>query len=189
VALFFSSFGGFLALTVWLPSYWTAVHGKGIQTAGALTAVAFTLPAAVIRIPGGYLSDRVGGEVTAVASFLAIGLATGALVVTRGYRAALAATVLMAAGVGVANAAVFGLVPAYVPEAVGGASGLVGGLGAFGGFVVPPVLGVFVELQGETGYATEFVVFLALALVSVALAVGLYRERPATASSATPVDA
>ncbi|MFC7139745.1 nitrate/nitrite transporter [Halosimplex aquaticum] len=186
VALFFTSFGGFLALTVWLPSYWTAVHGVGVQSAGALTAVAFTLPAALIRLPGGYLSDRVGGEITAVASFVAVGAAAVALVGTRGYTVALASTLLLAAGVGVANAAVFQLVPAYVPEAVGGASGLVGGLGAFGGFVIPPALGVFVDLHGPSGYATGFVVFVALALGSVALAERLYRVRPTVAPDTAP---
>jgi nitrate/nitrite transporter NarK len=64
------------------------------------------------------------------------------------------ASILLGVGIGVANAAVFGLVPTYVPEAVGGASGLVGGLGAFGGFAIPPILGLFVDLQGPAGYAT-----------------------------------
>ena len=164
VALFFTSFGGFLALTVWLPSYWTAVHDVGVQSAGALTAVAFTLLAALIRVPGGYLSDHIGGELTAVGSFVVVGLAALALVVTREYATAVGATVLLAVGIGVANAAVFQLVPAYVPEAVGGASGLVGGLGAFGGFVLPPVIGAFVDLHGDAGYATGFVVFALLAL-------------------------
>jgi len=184
VALFFTSFGGFLALTVWFPSYWTAVHGMGVQSSGALTALAFTLPAALVRVPGGYLSDRIGGEVTAVVSFVAVAAAAVALVGTRGYVVAVAATLLLATGVGVANAAVFQLVPAYVPEAVGGASGLVGGLGAFGGFVVPPVLGLFVDVYGDAGYATGFVVFVALALGSVALAERLYRIRPTVAADA-----
>ncbi|TYL39533.1 MFS transporter [Natronococcus pandeyae] len=179
VALFFTSFGGFLALTVWLPSYWTAVHGVGIQRAGVLTALAFTLLAAAIRIPGGIASDRIGGERTAIASFVAVAVAASVLVLTREFVPALAATVLLGAGMGVANAAVFQLVPTYVPEAVGGASGLVGGLGAFGGFVVPPVLGVFVDLHGTAGYATGFVVFLVLALASVGLSSALYRTQPA----------
>ncbi len=77
--------------------------------------------------------------------------------------------------VGFANAAVFGLVPNYVPEAVGVASGLVGGLGAFGGFAIPPVLGLFVDLEGTAGY----VVFLGLAVLSAGLSSGLYRTRVA----------
>ncbi|MDS0260125.1 MFS transporter [Haloarcula sp. S1CR25-12] len=188
VALFFTSFGGFLALTVWLPSYWTTVHGMDVQSAGALTAVAFTLLAALVRIPGGVMSDRIGGELTAAGSFLLVAVGAGALVVSREYNIALGATVLVAVGMGVANAAVFQLVPKYVPEAVGGASGLVGGLGAFGGFVVPPVLGLFVDTYGSEGYATGFLVFVALAFVAVALSERLYRTQPTTAAEAAPAD-
>ena len=50
---------------------------------------------------------------------------------------------------GLGNAAVFKMVPKYVPHAVGGASGLVGGLGALGGFVIPPVLGLFAGALGD----------------------------------------
>ncbi|WP_049922242.1 MFS transporter [Halopiger djelfimassiliensis] len=177
VALFFTSFGGFLALTTWLPSYWRAVHGVDVRTAGALTAVAFTLLAAVIRVPGGIVGDRIGGERTAIVGFGAIASATAVLVVTREFVPAVAATVLLAAGMGVASAAVFGLVPAYVPDAVGGASGLVGGIGAFGGFVIPPILGLFVDRRGTAGYATGLVVVLVLGIISFGLSIGLYRTR------------
>jgi len=87
------------------------------------------------------------------------------------------ASILLGVGIGVANAAVFGLVPTYVPEAVGGASGLVGGLGAFGGFAIPPILGLFVDLQGPAGYANGFVVFFVLAIASIGLSGELYRTR------------
>jgi nitrate/nitrite transporter NarK len=107
---------------------------------------------------------------------LPIALAALGLVVTRTYGTALGATVCLAVGVGIANAAVFQLVPKYVPEAVGGASGLVGGLGAFGGFVVPPILGLFVDSFGESGYPTGFVV-VSHSRSSVALAERLYRTR------------
>jgi len=188
VALFFTSFGGFLALTVWLPSYWTAIHGMDVQSAGVVTAVAFTLLAALIRVPGGVLSDRIGGEVTAVGSFLLVGVAALGLVTTRQYTTALAATIALAVGMGVANAAVFQLLPKYVPEAVGGASGLVGGLGAFGGFVVPPVLGVFVDVYGSAGYASGFAVFVALAFVSVALSERLYQHESTAPADAVAAD-
>lgn len=52
----------------------------------------------------------------------------------------------MAVGMGVTDAAVFKIVPEEVPQAAGGAAGWVGGLGTFGGFAIPPVLGMFVTL-------------------------------------------
>ena len=174
VGLYFTSFGGFLALTVWLPSYWVSLHEIETRTAGVLTAVGFILLATFVRIPGGVVSDRLGGERTAIMSFVTVGAGATLMVLTRDVTAAIVGMVLLAIGIGVANAAVFQLLPMYVPEAVGGASGLVGGLGAFGGFVVPPLLGLFVDVQGVTGYATGFVVYLGLAAIGILLSGGLY---------------
>jgi nitrate/nitrite transporter NarK len=83
----------------------------------------------------------------------------GALLITVSQVLALSilAAVMMALGMGVANAAVFKLVPKEVPQAVGGAAGWVGGLGAFGGFAIPPILSAFVRYQGNAGYTTGFV--------------------------------
>ncbi|AUX10017.1 MFS transporter, NNP family, nitrate/nitrite transporter [Halalkaliarchaeum desulfuricum] len=173
VALYFISFGGFLALTVWLPTYWTGLHGVEPRTAGIVTAVGFVFLATGVRILGGVLSDRLGGERTSVLGFGTVAL--GALVMTGTQELAVAAVgmVVLAAGIGLGNAAVFQLVPHYVPEAVGGAAGLVGGVGAFGGFVVPPVLGLFVDVQGLAGYANGFVVYVVLGLTGVAIALSL----------------
>jgi NNP family nitrate/nitrite transporter-like MFS transporter len=70
---------------------------------------------------------------------------------------------------GVANAAVFKLVPKEVPQAVGGAAGWVGGLGAFGGFAIPPILSAFVRFQGQDGYTTGFITYIVLAVLSLIL--------------------
>ncbi|HDK02545.1 MAG TPA: MFS transporter, partial [Gammaproteobacteria bacterium] len=86
--------------------------------------------------------------------------------------------VLIGAGMGVNNAAVFKLVPLYVPDYVGGTSGWVGGLGALGGFAVPPLLGYFVAKQGSVGYAHGMVVYVVLAVISLLLAVLLRQVRP-----------
>ncbi len=174
VAMYFTSFGGFLALTVWLPSYWASLHGLETRTAGILTATGFILLATFIRIPGGALSDRIGGEETAIMSFAVIGIGGVLMMLTRDVYLAGVGMVVLASGIGVANAAVFQLLPHYVPEAIGGASGLVGGLGAFGGFVLPPLLGLFVDIYGTAGYATGFVVYLGLGAFGVLLSGALY---------------
>jgi NNP family nitrate/nitrite transporter-like MFS transporter len=96
--------------------------------------------------------------------------------------------VLMAAGMGVSNAAVFKLMPQYVPQAVGGAAGWIGGLGAFGGFAIPPILGAFVRWQGSPGYATGFVSYILLVVISLVLAVVLRQSR-ASAVVERPVGA
>ena len=172
VALYFVSFGGFLALTAWFPTYWINLHGTDVITAAALGGLGFSLLAAVVRVVGGVISERVGGERTAVAAFTAV--LGGALVLTfaSGFYPALAGELLIAVGMGVGNAAVFKMVPKYVPEAVGGAAGLVGGLGATGGFVIPLFLGAVVDALGTNGYAGGFFAYVVLA--GVAIAVSLY---------------
>jgi NNP family nitrate/nitrite transporter-like MFS transporter len=82
--------------------------------------------------------------------------------------AAFIGQMLLALGMGVANAAVFKLVPRFTPKAVGGAAGIIGGLGAFGGFALPPVMGLFVRWNGEAGYSHGFAVFLGLSLAGLA---------------------
>jgi NNP family nitrate/nitrite transporter-like MFS transporter len=61
-------------------------------------------------------------------------------------------------------------VPQAVPQAVGGAAGWVGGLGAFGGFVIPPAMAFAVRDLGRPGYPIGFVVFVFLALFSLTMA-------------------
>jgi NNP family nitrate/nitrite transporter-like MFS transporter len=88
---------------------------------------------------------------------------------SRAFGMSLGAEILMALGMGVANAAVFKLVAQEIPEAVGGAAGWVGGLGAFGGFAIPPLMGSIVQAMGGPGYAAGFWVFVALATLSLVL--------------------
>ncbi len=130
----------------------------------------FSLLASAIRIAGGSIADRIGGETTALIS-LSVLLGGAVLMMMSGsVGVSLLAQIAMAAGMGVNNAAVFKLVPQEVPEAVGGAAGWVGGLGAFGGFAVPPLMGAFVRGEELSGYAAGFVVFVVLALVSLLVA-------------------
>lgn len=168
VLLYFTTFGGFLALTAWLVTYWQAYFHATHWTAIILTA-AFSLLSSLIRVPGGGWVDRMGGERVAVASLIL--LLAGALVMTfaNAFAIAVLGEALIAIGMGVNNAAVFGMLPKYVPKAVGGASGLIGGLGALGGFAVPPLLGQFVGWFGADGYAWGFAIYAVLALFSIAL--------------------
>lgn len=176
VAVYFTTFGGFIALTAWFPTYWEAFHGVTAVTAGGLTAL-YSLLASAIRVPGGTISDKLGGEKTAMLS-LGVMLTGAALMTwTDVYVLSIIGEIFMAIGMGVTNAAVFKLMPQYVNKAVGGAAGWIGGLGAFGGFAIPPVMGTFVRLQGAPGYASGFIVFVGLALISLSIAFGLNRIR------------
>lgn len=179
-AIYFASFGGFLAMTAWLPTYWKSFLGASAVTAGALTA-AYSILTSLVRVWGGSLSDRLGGERTAILALAVMLVGALMLTLSHSFGLSLAAELVMALGMGVTNAAVFKLVPKEVPQAVGGASGWVGGLGAFGGFAIPPILSSFVRWQGEGGYATGFATFIILALVSLGLAFLLQRSHFASA--------
>lgn len=171
VWIYFTTFGGFIALTAWLPTYWNSFFGMSPLKAGMLTA-AFSILASLIRVGGGVLSDQLyeGGENTAILALLIT--LVGALIMTSSHQFELSVPgeILMAFGMGICNAAVFKIVPQAVPQAVGGAAGWVGGLGAFGGFVIPPVMAFAVHDLGAPGYAIGFITFVFLALFSLSMA-------------------
>ncbi len=176
---YFVTFGGFIALTVWFPTYWSQYLELSMVKAGALTAL-YSLSASLLRVAGGYASDRRGGEKVVLYSFLITGLGAVLMITAgRSITPAVAGEMLLALGMGFANAAVFKLVPKYMPAAVGGAAGIVGGLGAFGGFVIPPVMGLFVKISGEPGYAYGFSVFVFLTAAALLLLLVLNRHRAA----------
>ncbi|GAB4239797.1 MAG: nitrate/nitrite transporter [Acidobacteriota bacterium] len=178
VGVYFTTFGGFIALTAWFPTYWGQFFDAAAVTAGAWTAT-YSILASAIRVPGGFLADRIGGERTAVFALTVTLVGAVILSWTHAYGWAVCGLLLMGAGMGITNAAVFKLVPQEVPEAVGGAAGWVGGLGAFGGFAIPPVMGWAVEHWGSGGYARGFVTFVVLTLLSLGLIglLALHRRR------------
>jgi len=175
---YFINFGGFIALTVWFPTYWAEFFNIGLVAAGFLTA-AYSLSSSLLRVLGGWIADRSSGETVTLLSFLIVIAGSVMMVlVSESFLLALSGQMLMALGMGFANAAVFKLVPRYTPAAVGGASGLVGGLGAFGGFVIPPFMGLFVNLSPVQGYSNGFLVFTILTLLALLLLFILYRFPP-----------
>jgi NNP family nitrate/nitrite transporter-like MFS transporter len=187
VALYFVSFGGFLALTAWFPTYWINLHHMDVKSAAMLGGLGFSLLAAIIRVFGGMLSERIGGERTAILAFVVV--LAGSLILTfiEDFNRDLAGELLIALGMGVGNAAVFKMVPKFVPEAVGGAAGLVGGLGALGGFVIPPFLGAVVDALGKDGYAGGFFAYVVLALMAVGVSIYFWyldRAKPKASGSA-----
>jgi len=167
VWLYFISFGGFLALTAWFPTFWQELYSVNKQLAGILTAT-FSIGASLIRIWGGGFSDRHTGEKAALIAMISI--LTGSIIF--GFLGgnklfAFLGVVFLAFGMGLNNAAVFKIVPKVLPQAVGGASGWIGGLGALGGFVIPPILGKIVDITGKVGYYTGFFVFTILAITGI----------------------
>lgn len=166
VIIYFCSFGGFLALTAWLPTFWNIYFGLNPVIAGVIAAL-FSILSALLRIPSGSWSDKIGG--IKMIAYSMVLLFVSALVMSFSQNIALSifCLIVLAVALGMCNAATFKLVPRFVSKAVGGASGWVGGLGAFGGFLIPQIISAFIAHEGKVGYRHGFWVFVVLAVVNV----------------------
>jgi NNP family nitrate/nitrite transporter-like MFS transporter len=176
VALYFTTFGGFIALTAWFPTYWSEFQSFTPVKAGLFTAI-FSILASAIRVPGGSIADKFGGEKVVLFSMTVILVATVILSFATTIYLSVIAVLLLAVGMGISNAAVFKLVPVYIPKAVGGAAGWIGGLGAFGGFALPPIMGTIAGRYGEIGYARGFIVFVALSVINLIIIYALLKNK------------
>jgi NNP family nitrate/nitrite transporter-like MFS transporter len=143
---YFLTFGGFVAMAIYLPIFLTELFHLTPAAAGFRTAI-FVVLATAMRPVGGWLADKVGGRhvllgvfpVTAAMAFLLASPLLSIFVV---------GALGMAVAIGLGNGAVFKLVPEYFPGAVGSVTGLVGAAGGLGGFFPPLVLGVIRQTTG-----------------------------------------
>ncbi|HWE40092.1 MAG TPA: nitrate/nitrite transporter [Isosphaeraceae bacterium] len=164
-------FGAYVALSAWLPTYYHDTYGVSLRTAALLTAT-YIFPASLLRPVGGWLSDRFGPRVVTYAVFVTMALALAALSVPRGthlgidYEPGLAVFAglmfVVGAAMGIGKASVYKYVPDYYPDDVGAVGGLVGALGAMGGFLMPPAFGAVGRVTGAPQAA--FLVLLVLTL-------------------------
>ncbi|MGK4005316.1 MFS transporter [Sorangium sp. So ce1036] len=178
---YFLTFGGFVAMAVYLPTFLTDLFHLTPQDAGLRTA-GFVVLATAARPLGGVLADRVGGRRILLAVFPAIA-AMAALMAVPAIGAFTVGALGMAAAIGLGNGAVFKLVPEYFPASIGSVTGLVGAAGGLGGFFPPLALGVVHQATGA--YAPGFALLGAFALVCLALLWASGRPARATAHGAT----
>jgi NNP family nitrate/nitrite transporter-like MFS transporter len=174
--LYFQTFGGFVALGVYLPTLLKDIFSLTPIDAGARVA-GFVIVATALRPLGGWLADRYGGAqilliVFSLLPLVALGLTASQIVpFTIG---ALGSAALL----GLGNGAVFKLVSEYFPREMGTVTGLVGALGGLGGFFPPLALGY---IKSQTGsYRLGFVLlscFAALCLLVTWLTFVRRRER------------
>jgi NNP family nitrate/nitrite transporter-like MFS transporter len=164
-------FGAYVALSGWLPKYYIDTYGVTLSAAAMLTAT-FILPASLLRPVGGYLSDRLGARVVTYTVFAVMTVLLAMLSIPRGsaYMPGLYvfATLLFGLGcaMGIGKASVFKYIPDYFPNDVGAVSGVVGALGALGGFILPPGFGWLGRSTGSPQLA--FTALLVLTIWSLA---------------------
>ena len=154
---YFLTFGGFVAMAIYLPTFLTDMFGLTPGDAGLRTA-GFVLLATAMRPVGGWLADRIGGRkilfwvfpiTAAMAIFMACPMMSTFTIGALG----------MAAVIGLGNGAVFKLVPEYFPQSVGSVTGLVGAAGGLGGFFPPLIVG---GVRQATGAFTWGFILLSL---------------------------
>jgi NNP family nitrate/nitrite transporter-like MFS transporter len=188
---YFLVFGGYVALSLWLPKYYMDVYGFDLKTAALLTAI-FVFPSGIIRAPGGWLSDRFGartvmygvlGTCVLASFFLMFPDVRLAFNVPAKYAAAAGGTTLelslrvgpglftaivfvLGIAMGIGKAAVYKHIPHYFPDRVGAVGGLVGVIGGLGGFVMPIFFGALAQRTGLP--TTTFMFLFAVSLVSLA---------------------
>lgn len=163
-------FGAYVALSAWLPNYLRNTYGVDLRTAALLTAL-YIFPASLLRPLGGWLSDRYGPRAVTYAVFIGMIVATVPLclpssVLRMDVGAFTALLFAVGVGMGIGKASVYKYIPNYFPKDVGAVGGLVGMLGALGGFVLPPVFGWLGRATGSPQAA--FYALLALTVGSLA---------------------
>jgi MFS transporter, NNP family, nitrate/nitrite transporter len=154
------TFGGFVALSIYLPTLYKEVFALSPEEAGARTAI-FVLVATLSRPIGGILSDRLSGQKLLLCVFIGIALTSWLMATTSIWLftiGALCCAVLFGFG----NGGVFKLVPQYFPKQTGSVTGLVGAAGGLGGFFPPIVLGICRDQTGS--YALGFGLLIIFAL-------------------------
>ncbi|WP_460305494.1 MFS transporter [Actinocorallia aurea] len=163
-ALYAVAFGGYVAFSVYLPTYLENAYRLTASDASNRMA-GFVILAVVMRPVGGWLSDRMGAVrvLTVVLALVAVGAVVQAFtppLIPLGTFAFL----LMAAALGAGSGAVFALVALLAPAGkVGGVTGVVGAAGGLGGFVPPLVMGAVYEATGGYGIGLALLAIVAAA--------------------------
>ena len=167
------SFGGFSGLAASLVIFFTSEFGLSAVTAGSYAA-ACTFFGAVGRPFGGALADRWGG-IRALHLFFAVAAVALVQAAYAPTLVASAAGFLVAAGAfGMANGAVFQLLPQRFSRDIGAMTGLVGCGGGLGGFLLASSLGFS---KGVTGSYVWGLLGFALISTLAFLGLGLVKAR------------
>lgn len=156
-------FGGYVALSLWMVQYYVGEYGLDIRVA-ALLAACFSLPGGVLRAVGGWLSDKYGAHsvtwwvmwVSWICLFLlsypqtafTVQTVNGASTFHVGLNVYTFTALMFILGIAFAfgKASVFKYISDDYPKNIGAISGIVGLAGGLGGFVLPILFGLLVDL-------------------------------------------
>jgi NNP family nitrate/nitrite transporter-like MFS transporter len=173
--LYAIGFGGYVAFSVYLPTYLKTAYSL-TQSDAANKMAGFVLVAVVLRPIGGWLADRLTPAPVLEAAFTVV--AVMALVQSATPSLSPTGTIaflVMAAALGAASGAVFALVAQQAPASrVGAVTGVVGAAGGLGGFLPPLVMGL---VYGSTNsYALGLDLLGVAAILVLVLAIETARQ-------------
>ncbi len=158
-------FGGYVALSLWMVQYYVGEYGLDIRAA-ALLAACFSLPGGVLRAVGGWLSDKYSAHavtwwvmwVSWICLFLlsypqtdfTIQTINGPTTFHIGLNVYTFTMLMFLLGISWAfgKASVFKYIADEYPTNIGAVSGIVGLAGGLGGFILPIMFGVLMDLTG-----------------------------------------
>jgi NNP family nitrate/nitrite transporter-like MFS transporter len=165
--IYIVTFGGFIGLASFLPTYYYDQFKVTKVEAGQLTMLA-TLMGSGVRVLGGYISDRLGG-ITTLTGVLLLVAVTLTLCGFAGTSLALTTLLFMLcfAALGAGNGALFQLVPLRWPLATAVAGSMIGEVGALGGGFLPNAMGLSKQYSGS--YLFGFLSFTLLALLMLGM--------------------
>jgi MFS transporter, NNP family, nitrate/nitrite transporter len=171
---YFLTFGGFVALALYMPTFLRELFNLTPTDAGARTA-GFVVLATLMRPVGGILADKIGGAKVLLFVFVAIALLAPLL----GWASIVPFTIGAlgcAAALGLGNGAVFKLVPQYFPKETATVTGLVGAFGGLGGFFPPIELGLVKDATGS--YTIGFLLLSVFAVICLSVNYLFFIRRP-----------
>ena len=165
--IYIVTFGGFIGLASFLPTYFHDQFKVTKVEAGQLTMLA-TLMGSGVRVLGGYISDRIGGIHT-LSGVLVLVACTLTMCGFAGQSLALTTLLFMLcfAALGAGNGALFQLVPLRWPLSTAVAGSMIGEVGALGGGFLPNAMGLSKQYAGS--YLWGFLSFTLLALAMLAM--------------------
>ncbi len=164
-------FGSFLGLLLWLPLYYVNAYQLTIQQAMAWTLV-FALSSSLIRAVGGWYADQYGGRtvnwwvfwICLICLFFLSYPPTTMVIhgVERDVHLNIninltvfnVLIVIIGLAQGFGRASVYKMIHDYYPDQIGSIGGTVAMLGGIGGFTLPVLFGIGVDLAGV--YSASF---------------------------------
>lgn len=167
------SFGGFVGLASSYVLYFKSEFGLTAVKAGDLAAIC-TAAGALLRPTGGAMADRIGGIRALYRCYSVAGLALVLVAMGRHLGWNVAMLLVASGALGMANGAVFQLLPQRFGKDLGVMTGLVGAGGGLGGFYLASSLGYSKGLTGS--YLAGLTVFSLLCFCAI-IGLGLVKTR------------